>query len=83
MAEVGAGVGRTLREIVVEAQPLGHVHERPPASARVRSAVPQAQVGVGDDLLDNRVDAERDETSGASGDPTAAGLVAWKTRAVE
>jgi hypothetical protein len=38
---------------------------------------------VGDDLLDNRVDAERDETSGASGDPTAAGLVAWKTRAVE
>jgi hypothetical protein len=68
---------------VVQAQPLGHVHERPPASARVRPAVPQAQVGVRDDLLDDLVDAERNETCRASGDPTAAGLVAWKTRSVE
>ena len=59
VAEVGAGRGRLLREVVVEPAPLRHQHERPAPAALEPAPVAEPELERVDDVLDDRRRVDR------------------------
>ena len=76
IAEVGARRRSLLGEMEVEASPLRHVDEPCIAPASDLPSVPRTDDDPVDDVLDDRIDRAGNVPQRASGQPSAAGLVA-------
>jgi hypothetical protein len=83
LAKIDPYGGRLFDEVCVEPLPLCEVDERDAVPALERPAVPEAEIHLRSDFLDDRFDRERQEPRGTLGYAAAAGLVARKARAIE
>ena len=82
VAKLHARFLRTLDEVVIEPAPLRHQAKRRPPFTFERPAVAQPAREVCYDVLDDRVDGERQFLDSAQRQPAAARLVAGETRFV-
>ena len=67
----------------VEVSPLGHAHKVVVRTAAESASLLVSEVHIGDDALNNRFNAERQQSQGSNRNAATARLVSWKLSLVQ